>query len=102
MMDQDTAFRLYRQAQQFLDLNSDEAIDPRDYEDGVASEIEQLIAGLAFAMNEATPQVDCDTDNEFRTEACKRWPHDDSADMRGAFIDGAAYGYGFQNGEPLT
>lgn len=93
MVDQDTAFRLYRQAQQFLDLNSDEAIDPDMWSDGELSEAEQLIAGLAFAMNEAMPQVDADTDNDFRIEACKRWPHDDSADLRGAFIDGAHFGY---------
>ena len=28
MMEQDTAFRLYRRAQKFLALNIDEAIDP--------------------------------------------------------------------------
>lgn len=93
MIDQDTAFRLYRRAQQFLDLNSDEAIDPDMWGEGELSEAEQLIAELAFAMNEAMPQVDADTDNEFRGEACKRWPHDDNADLRGAFIDGAHFGY---------
>lgn len=62
MVDQDTAFRLYRRAQQFLDLNSDEAIDPNMWSDGELSEAEQLIAELAFAMNEAMPQVDADTD----------------------------------------
>ena len=94
MMEQDTAFRLYRRAQKFLALNIDEAIDPNMWGDGELSEAEQLIAELAFAMNEAMPQADADTDNEFRAEACRRWPHDDNADLRRAFIDGANYGYG--------
>ena len=48
MMEQDTAFRLYRRAQKFLALNIDEAIDPNMWGDGELSEAEQLIAELAF------------------------------------------------------
>lgn len=95
MIDQDTAFRLYRRAQQLLGLNSDEPIEPDMWGDGELSEVEQLIAELAYALNEAMPRIaDADTDNEFRVSACERWPDDEQADLRGAFIDGANFGFG--------
>lgn len=102
MIDQDAAFRLYRRAQEFLDLNADEAIDPDMWGEGELSDTERLIAELAYAFNESMPRIaDADTDNEFRVRACELWPHDNNADLRGAFIDGANFGYGFQKvGEP--
>ena len=103
MIDPDTAFRFYRRAQEFLGLDLDEPIDPEMWGEGELSEAERLVAELAYACNEAMPRIaDADTDNEFRVEACKRWPHDDNADLRGAFIDGAAFGYGLTKDRDAT
>lgn len=49
--DVETAFTLYRRAQKFLALPSDEAIDPRDYTD----ETELLVAELACALPRTDP-----------------------------------------------